>query len=228
MNPLLLDAAAAAILLISLACGYHRGLILTLAGLIGTFVALFGAIYLSNRLMAPVSELLAPALEGTMHVHMTTLVPELSNEAAADMEAILQALANSPVLGGLVTSLREAMDDTVTQTVDALAAALARQLASGIARVLLFAAAFAVVSVLFHLLARSLDLAFRLPLLNAVNRIGGGLFGLLRGGLLVFVLAWLLEGHFVAAEVVEQTKLFSVFCHADLLAILFGVGLPKP
>lgn len=229
MNAILLDAAVIVILLISLTRGYRKGMVLTLAGLVGTFVALFGAVYLSNKLLQPVTGFLAPMLENSLRSYLDTLsLSASSGTGVSDLDALLEALSESPVLIRIVETVQAAMGDVVAQTTDALITAVSLHLAASVARIVLFVLAFAVVSFLFNLLARSLDLAFHLPLLNAVNRWTGAAFGLLKGGLLVFILAWLLEGHFLSPEVIESTKLFHLFCNVNLLAVIGQIGLPKP
>ena len=72
-----------------------------------------------------------------------------------------------------------------------------------------------------------LDLAFRLPVLNTLNRLGGGAFGLLKGVLVVFVLVWLMRCFALlpAQEELAQTTLLRFFANTNPLTLfLYGQG----
>ena len=77
-----------------------------------------------------------------------------------------------------------------------------------------------VVMVVWHLFSRTLDLAFRLPVLYSINHLAGGIVGLLKGLLVMFIAAWLLTHSVLPWDVVAQTHLVRFFCTASPLSLL--------
>jgi uncharacterized membrane protein required for colicin V production len=59
------------------------------------------------------------------------------------------------------------------------------------ARAVLFGLSYVLILVVWFLVSRALDIAFKLPILSAVNAVGGVIFGLLKGVLILLVLVWL-------------------------------------
>ncbi len=55
----------------------------------------------------------------------------------------------------------------------------------------LFAVSFLLILLIWFLVGHALDLAFHLPILSVVNRVGGLILGLVKAALLVIVLVWL-------------------------------------
>ena len=75
---------------------------------------------------------------------------------------------------------------------------------------MLYAVAFVLILVLWTILSRVLDLAFKLPVLSTLNRWSGGAVGLCEGVLLVFVVCTLLKGGVLPEEVVENSHLLKL------------------
>ena len=74
--------------------------------------------------------------------------------------------------------------------------------------------------IVWSLISRALDLAFRLPVLSALNRWSGALVGLVRGMLVVYLLCWLLKGSFIPPSALENTYLLPYFCSFPALPLL--------
>ena len=74
----------------------------------------------------------------------------------------------------------------------------------------LFLASFALVLLLWLLLSRVLDLAFKLPVLSTLNRWSGGVLGLCEGVVLVVIVGMLLKGGVLPEEVVENSYLLKL------------------
>ena len=63
-----------------------------------------------------------------------------------------------------------------------------------------------------------LDLVAHLPVLYTANRWGGGIVGLVKGALVVFIAVWLLRDSYIPPEAVEQTYLLKFFCTVSPLS----------
>ena len=98
------------------------------------------------------------------------------------------------------------------------ARAVADYLALELTRMFLFLVSFALVLLLWLLLSRVLDLAFRLPVLSTLNHWSGAAVGLGKGCVLLFIACWLFRGLF-PTEAVEQSVLLRFFCGAGPLAL---------
>ena len=102
----------------------------------------------------------------------------------------------------------------------AAARAVADYLALELTRMFLFLVSFALVLLLWLLLSRVLDLACKLPVLSTLNHWSGAALGLVKGGLIVFILCWLLRGSLISQEAVEGTVLLRFFCTHTPLSLL--------
>ena len=94
------------------------------------------------------------------------------------------------------------------------------ELALELTRMFLFLVSFALVLLLWLLLSRVLDLACKLPVLSTLNHWSGAALGLVKGGLIVFILCWLLRGSLISQEAVEGTVLLRFFCTHTPLSLL--------
>lgn len=215
------DIAIVAVLVLSIYLGYRRGFILTLSSFLAVFVGLIGAMFLSNILAEPVMHMIQPMVENGIQSYLTNALPaEMAGGQDLPLSEVLNALSDSTLYRGFVGALTELFSSQVAATTAAVIAALAQHIAFQIAKVVLFGLSFVAVLVLWHLAARMLDLAFRLPVLNALNRWGGAAVGLLKGALLLFIAAWLLKDRFLPPDAVMNSPLLHFFCTTSPLALL--------
>lgn len=238
---ILADLIVAALLVVAAVRGSKRGFILTLCGFLAIFVALIGANIVSGLLCDQAAQAIRPALEEKIGQELYQYVqqqgpqgeqpqqePELTEEEeeSFSMDQVLQALGESKLLGGFVEDLRKAVDQGVLEVTASAAAAVSAYLAREIARMVIFAVSFVLILVVWFLVSHALDLAFRLPILNSLNRGLGGAMGLVRGAALLWIAGWLL-GSMLPRELVEGTVLVRFFCTQTpftVLAALAGTG----
>lgn len=215
------DIVIIAVLALSIYLGYRRGFILTLSSFLAVFVGLVGAMFLSDLLAEPIMHLLQPMVESGLQSYLEKALPaEMAGAQELPISDVLAALSGSTVYRGFVDALKGILGSQAAAVTAAVIAALAQHIAFQIAKVVLFVLSFAAVLILWHLAARMLDLAFRLPVLNALNRWGGAATGLLRGALLLFIAAWLLKDRFLPPEAVMNSPLLHFFCTTSPLGLL--------
>ena len=70
---------------------------------------------------------------------------------------------------------------------------LATYLSQLLARIALFAIGFVVILLVWFLISRALDLAFKLPILNVINTAGGAVFGLVKAAIVIIILVWIAQ-----------------------------------
>lgn len=228
MNYLLYDAAVLAVLAFFLWRGYRKGFVLTLCSLLAVFVALIGASILSNALAEPVSKAIEPAITRSIHDTVTSYYQRSPAETSSGeeeawlaqlpLEELLEPLKESKAFQGFADAFQKAVDDRATEIVTHAAQELARFVAVQIARMVIFAVAFFAILIGWWFLSHALDLVAKLPVLNSVNRWGGGAVGLFKGALVVFIAVWLLKDSYIPREAVEHTYLLKFFCTASPLS----------
>lgn len=197
---LALDFAFLAVLILCIVIAAKRGFVLSLMEFAGFFLAGACALYLSG--------LIAPVLYDRFFAERVTQaiaaqLPDLSGAASAaqQAQAVLQGLPDTVVRFAASFGL-----DTVALTqkiasADVSGAALAQTLADSIAkpivtllcRLVLFVVLILLLGVVFRILASVIDHFCRLPVLRTANAALGGVFGALRGLLVVFVLGVALQ-----------------------------------
>lgn len=228
MEYVLFDVVIAALLILAVVQGYKRGFVLTLCGFLAVFVALIGAAVVSDLLAPAAAGAIRPAMEqgiqDTVSSYYQTAVSEGSSQAEGflddlPLEEVVSALQDSALYRGFAQAFQEAVDSGVAEVTAGAARAIAEYVALQIARMVIFLAAFVVILLLWILLSRALDLAFRLPVLSTLNSWAGAGVGLLKGGLLLFVAAWLL-GDFLPPEAVQGTVLLRFFCTTSPLSLI--------
>lgn len=227
MTYILFDIAIAAILLLFLWQGYKKGFVLTLCGFLAVFVAFIGATLISNALAKPVAQAIVPMIESGIHDTLTQSIQETAPDASAPvlpeelpLSDIPEALQDSPIFHSLAEAFQQAVDEGVETVATSAAQALAEYIAIQIARTVLFILAFASVLVAWFFLSHALDLAFKLPVLSTLNHWAGAGVGLIKGGLILFIAAWLLKGSFIPSQAIEHTFLLNFFCTSSPFSLL--------
>ena len=204
------DIIIAAIVIIAALRGTARGLVLTLCGFLTIFVAFIGAAVVSEVLDGPVTDLLFPIVE-------RTVLSILDQHTAADaaeipLDAVLETLRGIPVFAGLADMFQSARDAKIVLFTGSAVFAVALYISQQLARILLFIVAFIAVLIAWWVMSHALDLAFRLPVLNFLNRFGGLVLGFGQGIALCFILCWLFQDSYITADVVDGSFLLPYFC----------------
>ena len=228
MPYLVFDLAILAILVFFTWLGSRRGLVLTLCSLLAVFVALIGASFLSDTLAEPVAKAIEPMVTSSIHDTVTSYYQRSPAEntsaeeqdwlAQLPLDELLEPLQNSRLFKGYAQTFQKAVDDGVTEIVTHAVQALAHFVAVQIARIAIFAAAFFALLIAWFFLSRALDLVAHLPILSAVNHWGGGIAGLIKGMLVLFIACWLLRSSLISPDAIRQTVLLKFFCTASPLS----------
>lgn len=177
----------------------RKGLILSLFGLLGLVVALFGARFVSNTFYEPVSDIIEPGIyQSVKNLEKRAFSGlEFDLDASIDptVENLVDILREQELFPGLVDLLEDAVDhdsffeDAAGSATETLATYLSRLLS----RIALFAIGFVVILLVWFLISRALDLAFKLPILNVINTAGGAVFGLIKAAVVIIILVWIAQ-----------------------------------
>jgi len=177
--------------------GAKKGLILSLLGLVGLVVAFFGARLISTSFYEPVSNIFEPGIYQNIKdveakAWQNLELDETLDNSVSGLIDLLEEKNHFPTLAEL---LEQAKDSEFFQdlTNGSAAESLASYLADLLAKLALFALSFVVILLVWFLLTHALDLAFKLPILAAINTVGGLLLGLIKAVLVIFILVWIAQ-----------------------------------
>lgn len=227
---LIADGLVLAVLLIFALVGAHRGLILSLCGLLAVIVAFVGAGFLAQTFSPMVADALEPQFAAAIEEQLNASLQaqaEAGQEAVLSsddvpLEGVLDALREMGFYETLISSLDRAVESGMTAAAASAAAAVAAAIAQSAAYLILFLVGFAVILLAWKLLSRALDLVARLPGLHFLNKTGGAVFGLIQACILLFIAAWLLQffGQALPRELVDQTVLLKFFMNTNPFSLL--------
>ncbi len=226
MTYLVIDVVILAFLTLSAIMGYRKGLILTLCGFLAVFVAFFGATMVSDHMADDLSQTLQPAMETNIQRFLDErLRPDASREPSTgadhsgddahvdvSVDDALDLLKERPFFRGFAEAFQQLVDRGMAAVTSNAARVISSFIANQVARAVLFYLAFFLILILWAMLSHVLDLAFRLPVLSTLNAWLGALLGLLRGGVILFIVCWLLGDGILPRDVVENTVLLHFFC----------------
>lgn len=231
MLPYLFDIIIIAILVFFAWRGAKKGLILTLCGLVGIFVAFFGARFISARFYQPMANIIQPGIYQTITGVEEEQAPaepgdeEGQQPSGGTLDSLLDAIHDEGLFSGFASFLDDAVKEHPAQQAGSRTPAqiLADCLAGFIAKAVVFAVSFLVILLVWFLVGHALDLAFHLPILSAVNTGGGLILGLVKAALLVIILVWLgqLAGWVPAEPTTPVLSLFTPRRIGEFLNRLF-------
>lgn len=196
MGYMIVDIVIVLILIFFAWRGARKGLILTLFSMLGLVIALLGARFLSNTFYEPVSDIIQPGIyQSVKDLEEKALGGfdlELNETLDSSADSLIDILREQDLFPGLTDLLESAVEKDSVNSSGGLSATetLSTYLAQLLARLVLFVLGFIVILLLWFLISRALDLAFRLPILNVVNVVGGLILGLVKAIVIVVILVW--------------------------------------
>ena len=232
---IIFEVITAVILIVFVALGAKRGLVLSLCGLLGVLVAFSGAGVLARTLSPAVADALEPRFAAAIEAQLEEQIAQRLEEAEAEgepprtdnlpLQDVLDALRDMGFYETLVNSVDRAVEQGMTGVAAGAAAKGAAAIAQSAAYLVLFLVGFIVILILWKVVGRALDLVARLPVLHFLNKTMGALFGLLQGCIILFIAAWAVQfmGGLIPPETVEQTVLLKFFMTTNPMNLLAGM-----
>ena len=183
------DLLLAAALAFFVFLGAKRGLFKSLTGLLVLIAAIVGAVILASYAAEPLGAVLYPMVEE--HFIEMIPLPEEMDLAGSELLASAGAVADKLAQFGLDLSV---LGDFLAETDGAaIVSAAAETLFLSVLQGILTVIFFILLLVALKLLVGTFNLVFKLPLLHFVNTLGGALFGLIEGGLFLFLAIFILQ-----------------------------------
>ena len=193
MNPV--DWVILGILAVSVLFGMYRGFIASVASMGGCLISLAASFWLSPK----VAEFLQTntSLSSTLmsYADAATRLKDSAlsslNVAGLSTENISTILSRASLPAPLDKLLQNNLEQQVYSTANIpqdVGHYVTQTIVSALMNVICFVITFVVLMILFHVIVNLLKAIFRFPVLKQLNSLAGGVFGLLRGALICFVL----------------------------------------
>ena len=170
--------------------------------------------YLSNYAYQPLAERLEPTVVQLVSEHIDDIFPAGEVELPQNGQTKLPSLFSQAIQGQLNQQLSSAKEATIAH--------LSTMAAQFLAKAILFLVGFLGVQVVWTVLYRALKLVTRLPGIRFLNKVLGGVFGLIKGVLLLMILRWLLCDllGWIPSEVAQGSYLLGLLTSLPRPAIL--------
>ena len=223
---IILDLVLIAIIAFCGWSGYRKGFILGISGIVALIIAFYGAQLVANTYSQEFTSVMKPFVSGIVD----GAVDEAKDNAAKEnkendvYEVTYDALGNIGIIKSAAQNIADEISQKVTQTGQALREALVDSLCSKIAYVLTAVIVFLLIVIVFTVLANILNLAFKLPGLELVNDILGTAFGVAKGLIFAFTIAWVMRymGFLINETIINKTIILEWMMEHNLVAKFFG------
>lgn len=223
VTPILIDILIVAALVFFAWRGERRGFVLTLCSLLAVLVAFIGATLITNAAAPKVAEYIQPRLEQSIQESLEEKALEVNAEDSLGVAEVMAALREK---GGVyewaADSIGDILQDIDISSYTQQAAKAASAIAGQLARSILFPLSFLLLLLAWAFVSHALDLVTKLPVINSLNHGLGGLMGLVKGVVVVYVAVWLLCGPagVLTSQMVEETHLLRLMAQYDPIGLL--------
>ena len=229
--PYLLDIAMVLLAILFVVFGFKRGVVKSLVSFVGIIVAAVAAILLASTVARWVFDAF---IRDSFQADIAASLQGSAGESAA--VRVQQVLAALPKFvrnafaaeGSPDAALQQAVESPVDQAANAVVA-LASPIIINLIRVVAVVVLMFLFVILVRLLAKGADTVFRLPVLRQLNCVAGGVFGLLKFVVFVWLFMAILKlvlpmftkvPAIFSSESIESTVLFRFAYEHNLLVEL--------
>lgn len=227
---IIIDLALIGVLALYTWSGYKKGLILAVSGILALIIAFYGANLVAQTYSAEFTSMIQPMISSAVNGAVNETEEEHRVAQGEDGETdVYEVSYGSLKKLGMLESAAKNLADELKQEVRevgiALKSAMVHKLASTIAYVLTLIIVFVLIIILFIIVANVVNLAFKLPGLDLLNCIGGALFGLIKGLILLFAIAWVTRflGFALPESVVDATVVLQWLMNNNPIISFFGI-----
>lgn len=216
---ILIDLIVIGILLLSTFIGYKRGLIGVAFKIVSTLIA----IAITLILFKPVSSFIINNTQFAQNIE-NTIVEKLATEEIEEGK-IKQEDSELPSV--IVNYINEGITETVNEAKDNVVKVVAKNLAQTAIELIVMVGIFIVVRLLLIFAKAILEAVAEIPIIKQFNEVGGILYGILRGALLIYIalaivsliLPMMDKGAVLAT--INETILTKVLYNNNLILMLF-------
>ena len=234
--------------------GFKSGLVRGIFGVVALIVSLILANIVATAFSSEFEGMLKPFIDGIVDSTLTDVMDEnidfdidldelaelaadeldidladITADMATDFEAAFAALREIGLpesSAALIAeeSLEALREEGAGAALWVLAEAISSQLSSSLAYIALFAIAFLLLAIIFAVIGNLIGLVFSLPGLKLVDIIAGSILGLVKGLLIVFVIASIFRYFgLLAQDIIEETSVLLFFINNNPIAGMLGI-----
>ena len=238
----IVDFALIAIILICGWCGYKKGLIMGIGGIIVIIVSLLSANLLaesfSYELVPVVRPFASGYLEGTVTNEEDGVLVELGfddedysladlleKEAGRARKVCLETYRRLGLAEDAAERLTEEALSYAEENEKELLYSITEVFCRRVCHILCLGLAFLLILIVLTVIGNLPNIGFKIPNLDLVNDIGGAVLGVITGILFCILIAWGLRylGLFFSQEDLQETWLASVLMRNNLVVRLLGI-----
>lgn len=206
--------------------GYRKGFIMGISGILALVIAFYGAQIVADTYSQEFTSMLKPFVSGIVDGAVADVQEENSQQYNDnDVYGVTyDALGNIGVLKTAAEDIAQEISERVERTGQTMREEIVNVLCSKIAYVLTAVVVFLLILIVFTVLANILNLAFKMPGLEAINEIAGGAFGFVKGAVIIVTIAWVMRylGVLIDEDIVNKTILLEWLMEHNLVAKFFG------
>ncbi len=226
MMKYVLDLVLVAIIALCAWNGYRKGFILGVSGILALIVAFYGAHLLADAYSQEFTSLLEPFVSGIVDstVESETTEENVTEDELDANDITYASMGKLGIMKSAADNVAEEIEEKVKETGQQLRSAMVEVLCSKLAYVATAVIAFLLIIIIITVIANVLNLAFKLPGLEVINYVFGILFGLAKGLIFAFAIAWVLRytGFIFKQETIDETILLKWMMEHNMLAHFFG------
>ena len=221
----IVDIIILAIIGVSILVGLYRGFISTVLSAGGCIGSLYLAFRFYPRLTAFIQD--NAALQRTLLTYtdassrLGDLETGLTPVTQLTAEKITEVVQKANLPQVFSSLLRTNLENRVFTGISTVTDYVSETIVTAFINILCFLVCFGVIYLAWSLIVRLLDAVFHFPVLKQLNALAGGLFGLLRGLLLVYICFALLP----MVETILPVQAVSILIAESRLAPLFNNGV---
>lgn len=222
----IIDLILAAVLIICTVLGWRRGAFKSVVGMVIVVAALLGAGFIASQGAPAAAKAIAPMISQQIEARFDQAAGDLTpaeteNIGEEDAAGLFSAAG---LYQKTAEDLAQSAVDQAKETGVSLVEAAAESMLQPVAAAVLFLLSFFVLLVVLKLISKVLGLLTAVPGLHLMDALGGGLFGLLQGCIILFALVWAVQfWSGIPAQVLDQTILFRFFATLNPIAMVSGL-----
>jgi uncharacterized membrane protein required for colicin V production len=224
-----IDIAFAAVLLIFFIFGLRRGLFRSVIGLVIIIAALVGAGFCAKTFSQNAADFIRPAVISAVEKRVDSAASSAGIDAQS-ADAVTQDQAGSMMsfLGVYKQSadkLAQSAENTARETGKTVLDGVASSLVDSMAYALVYIISFIALMLILSLIAKVIGLLTAVPGIHFLNALGGGLFGIVQGGLILMFVTWLIRSGVVkvAADTAAGSRMLQFFMTFNPISMISGI-----
>lgn len=211
---IIIDLILIGILLLSIFLGYKKGLI----GVAFKILSFIIAIVITLILYRPISNFIINNTEFEKNIE-NTIVQKLSTTEIEDGKVKEE---NTDLPNVLVNYINKEISNTVEATKDAVIQSVAKELSQTAIKLIVIIGIYVTTKILLLLAKAILEAVAELPIIKQFNEVGGIIYGILRGIILIYVILAIVS---LILPIIDKTTVLTAINNTIITKILYNNNL---